>query len=146
MRRLFATLALVSTLALGGCAGTPLGEALRVATTEYKNPLGPVAIYRAKLVFDATRELVVAYREYCWKQPYEDLMKDPIAGPVCKSRRPVVRSMQRADEKAELAIVTASNFVRQNPKVNATNLIAAAVAAANSFKDLAGKYAAAALK
>jgi len=143
MKRLFVVFALAFSLA--GCAGTPFGEALRVATSTYNNPVGPVDIYRAKVVYAATLELVVAYREYCWKRQFAVLMNDPVAGPLCKDRRAVVRRMQAADDKANLALIKADNFARQNPSGTPIALIGAAVVAVNEFKNLVGGFASAAL-
>ena len=145
MKRLLLLPLFVTALALAGCAGTPFGDAVRVATSTYTNPVGPTNIYQAKIVYAATLELATSYREYCYKRPYAVLMVDPVAKVACKNRRSIVRSMQAADTKAYAAIITADNFVRQNPTVNATGLISAAVAAVTNFQNLASSYATAAI-
>lgn len=141
MKRYLAILAL--TLTLGGCASLgSIGERVLnlpagVLTTTINNPVAPVNIYQAKVVYASTLELVVGYREYCWSKPYAALMADPVARPVCQKRRQVVRAMQAADDKAFAALKTADNFVRSNPTLDASSAIRAAIAAVSDFQNVA---------
>lgn len=128
-------------LGLAGCAGTPAGNFIRVATSTVVNPVSTTDIYRANNVYAATLEIANAYRKYCWSKPYAVLMQDPIAKPVCQNRRPVVRDIQAADDKAFLAIQTATRFVRDNPTLNASSVISAMWSAVNAYQSLTGKSA-----
>jgi hypothetical protein len=136
-------LALTLTLALGGCASlNQLGEKVLnlpagSLTTTISNPVAPVNIYQAKTVYAATLELANTYRDYCYGRPFAALMADPVAKPVCKSRRKIVLAMQAADDKAFAAIKTADNFVRSNPTLDATGAIRAAIAAVTEFQNIA---------
>lgn len=132
-------------LSLGGCAGTPVGDALRVATSTYANPAGPVNIYQVREGYAAVLEVAVAYREYCYPtkpfKSYKALMDDPIAGPVCKSRRRIVTTIKVADERAFNAISRAEAFIRANPTINAVSVIREAWAAVQDFQSAANRTA-----
>lgn len=137
-------------LSLGGCAALdPLGKSILAGgtslTASTANPVGPTGIYRAKIAYAATVELAVSYREYCYAKPYAALMADATGKAVCKNRRTIARALQAADDKAYAAIQTADTFVRQNPTLNATGVISAALAAVTNFQGLASGYAAQAL-
>lgn len=137
-------LALTISLSLAGCAGGFGGLAERVLNlpagvlaTSVSNPVAPVNIYQAKTVYAATLELANGYRDYCYSKPFAALMADPVSKPVCKSRRAIVRAMAAADDKAAAAIQTADNFVRNNPTLDATSAIRAAIAAVTEFQNIA---------
>jgi hypothetical protein len=133
-------LALTLTLALGGCAGLAekvLNLPAGVLATSVSNPVAPVNIYQAKTVYAATLELANGYRDYCYSKPFAALMSDPVSKPVCKSRRAIIRAMQAADDKAAAAIETANNFVLNNPTLDATSVIRAALAAVTEFQNIA---------
>lgn len=133
-------------IALGGCAALdPGGKSIFAGGTSIvaaiTNPVAPVNIYQAKLVYADTLELANGYREYCYSKPYASLMIDPVAGPVCKSRRQVILKMQAADDKAYAAIKSADNFVKNNPTLDATSAIKAAIAAVTDFQNVAASTA-----
>lgn len=135
-------------LTLGGCASFlgSIGErALNLPagalTTSIKNPVAPVNIYQAKAVYASTLEIANGYREYCYSKPYAALMSDPLAKPVCRNRRAIVLSMQAADNKAFAALQTADNFVKNNPTLDATAAIRAAIAAVTNFQAVASANA-----
>lgn len=111
-------------------------------TASVRNPVGPVDLYRAKTVYAGTLELVSAWREYCWSRPYAVLMTDPVARPICQSRRPILRAVQSADDKAFAALKTAENFVRDNPTVSAVSAIQSAMLAVAGFNSLVSQQAA----
>lgn len=145
MRHLrFAILAVV--LSLGGCAALdPAGKSIFAGgtslTASITSPIGPVDIYRVKTVYASALEIAVGYREYCWSKPYAVLMADPIAKPVCQSRRRNVRAMQAADIRADAAISTAENFIRNNPTVSAASAVSAAWAAVTDFQGAVNRTA-----
>ncbi len=109
-------------------------RSISAVTTTIDNPVGEVDIYRVKNTYAAALELAAEYRRYCWSQPYAVLMTDPIARPLCERRRPIVRAIQKAQFKASAAVITASNFVRDNPTINAASAISAAWKAVTDFQ------------
>lgn len=131
------------SLSLAGCAGTPVGDAIRVATSTIVNPAGPVNIYQVKQGYAAVLEIAAGYRDYCYPtnpfKSYKALMADPIAGPVCKSRRAVVRAIASSDTKASAAIARADAFIKNNPTINAVSVISEAWAAVQDFQSAASK-------
>jgi hypothetical protein len=137
MRRII--LALTLSLSLAGCglAERVLNLPAGVLATSISNPVAPVNIYQAKTVYAATLELANGYRDYCYSKPFAALMADPVSKQVCKSRRAIVRTMAAADDKAAAAIQTAENFVRNNPTLDATSVIRAAIAAVAEFQNIA---------
>lgn len=145
-------LAAVLALSLGACA--PIGKFIEVATTTVTNPISTTNISQTKLVYASTLEAVVTYRRYCWSKPWdyivgnaaEKIDPDPIMKPICEHRRSVLRAIQAADDKAFAAIGTADNFVRNNPTLNAANVIGAAWAAVNDFQSLTARTAVVAAK
>lgn len=134
MNKLILVAAIVLALALPGCAGTKTGDLISAATTTITNPVKAVNVYQVKNAYAATLQLAVSWREYCYSKPYAALMTDPVAKPVCQSRRRVVRAVQSAQPKAASAIRTAENFVRNNPTLNATSVISAAWDAVAAFR------------
>lgn len=145
LKRLLPILAICALAILPGCAGTPVGDAIRVATSTYTNPVGPVNIYQVKEGYAAVLQVAVAYRDYCYPtnpfKSYKALMADPIAGPVCKNRRSIVRQIQSADEKAFAAITKAEAFIRANPTISALSVVTEAWAAVKDFQSAASRTA-----
>lgn len=135
MRRFLLLPVMLIALAVGGCAGTTVGDLFSAATSTITNPVSSVDIYRVKNVYAATLQLVVDYRKYCWSAPYVDLMSSPISRPICKDRRAVVRVAKAAQLKAGSAIRSADNFVRSNPTLNAAGVVAAAWRAVTDFQN-----------
>ncbi len=135
MRRFLLLPVILIALAVSGCAGTKVGDLLSVATSTVTNPVRSVDIYRVKNVYAATLQLVVDYRKYCWDRSYAVLMADPVAKPVCRYRRIVVRTAQTTQVKAGSAIRSADSFVRDNPTLNASNVIGAAWQAVTDFQN-----------
>lgn len=135
MRRIL-LLPAVALLALGlaGCA--QIGQVASLVTTTITNPVDSVDIYRAKNGYAATLVAVVQWRDYCWSKPYAALMADPAARPVCENRRPRLRAIQNADNRAFASITTADKFVRNNPTLNAATAIRAALQAVTDFQNV----------
>lgn len=136
MKKLFLIPVLLLSLAVVGCSGAAkVADLVSTVTTPITNPVGKVDIYRAKNVYAATVSLAVDYRTYCWSKPYSALLADPVANPICKSRRAVVRKIQAADTKAFFAIRKAERFVQKNPTVTAASVISAAWTAVRQFQN-----------
>lgn len=126
-------------LSLAGCADGPsledLKNAVKVATTTIENPLDDVDIYRVKNTYAIALELSDQYRTYCWSAPFKALMGDAAAGPLCRSRREVVRSFQAAQIKAKKAIRAAEKFITMNPTISASTVVRAAWQAVSEYKN-----------
>ena len=121
LRRLVCVPLLLAVVTLGGCA-------------TFTNPVDSVDMYRVKSVYAATLQAAVSYRRYCYARPYRDLMKDPVARPVCANRRAVILAAQKHEPKANGAIVAADNFVRNNPTISAATAVGAAWRAVSDFR------------
>jgi len=128
-------------LSLGGCAGTPVGDALRVATSTITNPVQEVNIYQVKTGYAAVLEVAASYRDYCWSRPFAALMADPIAKPICEHRRSIMRAIDKADDHAFDAITRAETFIRNNPTINAVSVVREAWAAVQDFQSAASSAA-----
>jgi anaerobic selenocysteine-containing dehydrogenase len=138
MRNLRIAAAMMLVITLGGCA-TPLGQKLETfvsaVTTTVNNPVGETDIYRVKNAYAAALELAAEYRTYCWSKPYAVLMADPVSKPICEKRRAIVRAIQKGKGNAKAAIVTAQNFIANNPTLNAASAVSAAWQAVTDFQN-----------
>lgn len=138
MRYFRFAVALMLVIALGGCA-TPFGQKaggiISAITTTVNNPVGSVDIYRVDNAYAAALQLAADYRGYCWSKPYAALMADPVLQPICGKRRAVVRAFQKAQVNAKAAIVSAKNFVANNPTLNAASAVSAAWQAVTDFQN-----------
>lgn len=138
MRNLRIAVALMLVITLGGCATFPpggIGDVVRAVTTTINNPVGDTNLNQVKNGYAVALQLTIDYRKYCWQAPYVTLMADPVAGPVCKNRRAVVRAAQNAKARAKAAIVAAQNFIADNPTLNAATAIGAAMKAVTDYRN-----------
>lgn len=133
MRRILIAPILALALILPGCA--QLTDTVRVVTTTIVNPVDAVDIYRAKNVYAATLQVAAEWRALCWSKPYAQLMNDPIAQPLCQHRRPWLRQIQVAKDKASMAVHDAVLFVEMNPTLNAAIVVKASWDAVNNFRN-----------
>lgn len=136
---------LVVALSLGGCAGTPFGDAVRVATTEFRNPVTPTNIYQVKIAFAAGQDLVTRYQRDCFGgdlPPYPvtvlKIKADPILSVQCAHRVSRYKAMKGAENKAYNAIVQADEFISRNPSGNVAMYIAAAWKAVTDYRAKVG--------
>lgn len=137
MRTAIRAAVLALTLSLGGCLTlSELGSTIQFATSSVNNPVSATNIYQIKNAYAASAELAVEYRRYCWSAPYANLMADPVASRLCRSRRPVTRAIMAADQKAFFAVSAAENFVTANPTLSAVSVISAAVKAVTDFRNV----------
>lgn len=128
--------AAILSLALSGCAGIEkAGQLVTTVTATIVNPVGPIDIYRVKNAYAGALELAVSYRAYCWSKPYAALMADPVSRPICERRRAVIRAAQQYRVQARAAIVSAENFIRNNPTLNAASAVSAAWQAVTDFQN-----------
>jgi len=141
MRRILLAPVLALTLVFGGCA--QLRDAATVVTTTIVNPIDSVDVYRAKNVYAATLQAAVSWRELCWSKPYDFIVgnaekgipADPILKPICKNRRPWLRQIQEAKNKASMAVHDATLFVEMHPTLNAAVVVKAAWDAVTKFRN-----------
>jgi hypothetical protein len=143
-----APIVLVIALSLGGCFLDPNGKSVFKGgdslTASITNPVTPVNIYQVKSVYEKVVDIADEYRAYCYARSYKSLMADPIAGPVCKSRRSIITKLQDADDKAFEAIGKAEDFIKRNPKISAATVVREAWAAVTNFKGVINTAAASA--
>lgn len=135
LHRFLAVAMVCTALAACGTTGTDLNALLKVVTTPIANPVSATNIYQLKNGYAATLQLAVDWRAYCYSKPYATIVADPIMNPVCVSRRAVVRKIQLAKAKAHSAIVDASDFVQQNPTLDASSVVNAAWSAMTNFEN-----------
>lgn len=128
MKRLLAIPLLA--LLLAACQVTIPG----ITSSPIVNPITNVDIYRVKNTYAATLQLAKDWRTYCWSKSYAALLADPIAKPVCKDRRNVVRQIQKYQPIAGTAVRRADQFVRDNPTINAAGAIGLAWDAVTDFQ------------
>lgn len=139
MKRFLIFPALLLSLALAGCAGTPAGNLLSAATTTITNPVTATDIYRLKQTYAATLQVAVDYRAHCYAKPYAALIADPVDKVLCQNRRAVVRAIQSAQLKAHSAVQSAQDFAVNNPTLDAATAITAAWDAVTAFQNAVPK-------
>jgi hypothetical protein len=123
MRKLMLVVALAIATSVGGCAGTKVGDFISSATSTITNPVKASDVYAAKNAYAIASEFAAEYRRYCYSKPYKVLLADPVAKPICQSRRDVIRKIQRAEANVEIAVARAEKFIRENPTLNAAAVI-----------------------
>lgn len=116
-------LVVILFLLLPACTTQQSGVVGQILTGTLINPISQTNIYELKNVYAIAAQSAVSYRGYCYARPYATLMADPIAGPICKDRRAIVRTIQKYKNTAFAAVVAAANFVKANPTLDATVLI-----------------------
>lgn len=137
MKRIsFAAALVAGAVLLSGCAGTPFGDAISIANAQIANPISATNIYQVKNGYAAALELAKGWREYCFSMSYKVIMADPVARPVCSSRRSVVRAIRTYGPPAGRAIVDAETFVSQHPTLDASAVISVAVQAVAKFRSV----------
>lgn len=96
-----------------------------------QNPLNANRLAAAESAYGIALSAAVAYRSLplCKTGTTETLAN------VC-ARRDVVIKMQAADKIAQVSLKTASQFVRQNPTLDATSLISAVESAVSAFREI----------
>ena len=135
MRRIRLAAALVATtVLLGGCAGTPLGDIISLANAQIANPISAANVYQVKNGYAAALQIAADWRQYCFSMRYKILMQDPIARPVCSNRRAVVRSIRKYGPVAGAAVQDAETFVAQHPTLDASTVISVAMQAVAKFR------------
>lgn len=142
MRRLLLLPVMLLALAFAGCQSTDLGK---FVTTPIVNPVSQTNTYQAKVWFAGSQELVLKYQQDCFGSqlpPYPvswaRIKSDPILAVQCKHRVSRYNTMKKAEDRAYVAIITADNFVAQNPTGNAVSYIAAAYRAVNEYRAKVG--------
>lgn len=113
LRAVASSVALLVFLALGGCATTPI-----------RNPITTTQLATVESAYGVALAGAVAYRNRprCTKTALESISN------LC-ARRSIVIRLQQADQKAQIALGKAAIFIRNNPTLDASSLIAAAQAA-----------------
>lgn len=99
-------LSIVLALALTACASI-------------KNPFTPTTLAQVETAYGAALSVAVGYRDACAQR---------LIPPDC---RPIVKQIQMYGQKAQVAVVYARNFVRNNPTLDASTAIRVAQDAVN---------------
>lgn len=123
MRKIFLIIGLA--VALGGCSFETVKNAIAVATSSAVNPVSTTRLSQAVSAYGVTLSGMVAYRDSCNKK---------LIGRSC---RDIVVKLQEADKKAQVAIIEANTFVKNNPTLNASGVIETAISSINAFKQIA---------
>ncbi len=142
MNRLLGFIALVAiALSTTACAGTKIGDFVSAATSTINNPVQPVNLYQAKVVYAAAQDLVLQYKDKCFgidgKKTVAQIQADSSIIEICTHRISRWNLMKKADANAYNAIKVADSFIVNNPSGNAVSYITAAWKAATDFKTLA---------
>lgn len=133
-------------LSLGGCAGTPAGDAIGLATKQFANPVAPVNMYQVKLAYAGSQELVLKYQRDCFGSdlpPYPvtvvRIKADPVLSVQCSHRVSRYNGMKKAEGVAFNAVARADDFIARNPSGNAISYISAAWKAVSDYRAAAAR-------
>ena len=107
MKKILAVVAL--SLFITACASIP-------------NPVSKPTLASVESSYGAALSIAVGYRDACAKRQIP---------PSC---RPIVFQLQAYGRKAQAAIVSARNFVKNNPTLDVTSALLAAKTAVDDFK------------
>jgi hypothetical protein len=129
-----AAVLVASSLLFGGCAGTQIGDLISIANAQIANPISATNVYQVKNGYAASLQIAAEWRQYCYSMRYKVILADPIARPVCSSRRAVVRSIKTYGPMAGQAVQDAETFVAQHPTLDASAVISAAMQAVARFR------------
>lgn len=116
MKRLLITITLALTL--GGCA----------LFRAYDNPVGPNQLAAVESAYGIALSVAVAYHDACGRKV------------IPSSCRPIVVRMQTVGAVAHRSVITARNFVRQNPTLDASSVVQAARVAVENLKAVQAQY------
>lgn len=128
-------LALTLSLALAGCVKGPGGTTIFLPTASVANPVTLTSLYDIKASYAIAQAGADAYiQRYrdghrCTKTALESVTN------LC-SRRSIVLKLQNADRVAQIAIGRADAFIRDNPTIDASAVIAAAQSAVSAFFEI----------
>lgn len=106
---------LVLAIAVSACAINPLQS--------FTNPISNTSLYEAELVFDGYVKTFNELKGLCVKR---------VLAPTCRT---YVRKGQGIIAKAYAADKAAQNFVKNNPTLDATNVIQAFTGLVSDFKN-----------
>lgn len=129
-----ATILVAGSLALGGCQTVPFGDIISIANAQIANPITATNVYQVKNGYAASLQIAADWRQYCFSMKYRTIMADPIAKPVCSSRRSVVRAIRTYGPVAGKAVQDAETFVAQHPTLDASAVISVAMQAVAKFR------------
>lgn len=118
-------LLLAASLALAGCGSTSVFKAGTSVTATVQNPVGKKEMAAAWNAYGLVLTGARAYKRACVEKT------------IPQSCRAVVVQLQAYDRNAYAALVTAHNFVRDNPNISALSAIGAARAALTDFQTYA---------
>ena len=146
MKRFLLIPLLAGALALSACGPIQkAGDFVAAATQEFANPVTANELYKAKVAFAGSQELVKKYQRDCFGSftppypvSYAMIKADPVLSVQCAHRVSRYNAMKRAEDRAFRAIRAADTFITRNPSGNAATYIAAAVKAVGDYQATAG--------
>lgn len=94
----------------------------------YNNPINTSELATAESTYGVALSIAVAYHNSCAQKL------------IPKTCRAIVAKLQAADRKAQVLLVRARTFVKDNPTVSAITIIAAARDAVDAFTQLELQY------
>lgn len=131
----FIPLLIVGSL-LGGCATTPFSSTVsNFVTNGVANPINNDQLAAIISSYGVTQTAAIGYMGL----PRCTKTNNFSATNIC-SKRSVKVVIQTADRNASAAINRAINFIKANPTLDASSLIAAAAGAVDTFNQLAVQY------
>jgi len=112
---------LALALALAGCVN---GQVINPFAS-FNNPLSKDSLAKLEAAYGAAASVALGYRNACAK------------GSIPAACKPIVKQIQLADRYAYNQIVVVRNFVKNNPTVDASSVIATAQQAVTAFQNAA---------
>jgi hypothetical protein len=129
MKRFLIVPVLALALAVAGCSGDSVFRGGTSITASVTTPVGKRELALVENTYAIAITTAIRYRDLgiCKPGTVETLAR-PCA------RRDVLIVLQGYDRKAHAAIVTARNFIRDNPTISAVSAVNAARAAVSDFQ------------
>lgn len=116
-------LSVIVALAVAGCAGS------------IQNPVTNSRLYAAEASYKVALDAMVAYRDLYDRNPCRK-GKHATFTNVCAERGIVVK-LQAADAKVQIALKNGRAWIRQNPTLDASNVVASVEASVAAFNAVA---------
>lgn len=92
------------------------------------NPVGPNTLAATESAYGIALSAAVGYRNACARR---------VIAATC---RPIVARLQQVGRVAQVNVLAARRFIRENPTLDASSLIAAASASVQAFRDVQIQY------
>lgn len=128
-------LAFMLAFSLTGCATLPDGTKVFLPTASIANPIKSTSLYDIQATYVIAQAGANAYiQRYRDGHRCTNTALEAVSN-IC-SRRSVVIRLQNADRVASVTLGRATAFIRDNPTIDASAVIAAAQSAVGAFYDI----------